>query len=230
MLGPVGISILEALARALEPVAIAVEDQSHLHAGHAGARPGGESHFSVAIVAPAFAGKRPVERHRMVNAALADAFQTGMHALTIDAKPPAPGLAFERLEAGDPQLAALLADAGLDGDERDAAFLGLVDGRRLLACGGISLHDDNVLLRCVAVAREARGRGHGRAIVLRLLALARERGASEMWLLTQGAEGFFAGIGFTPAPRGGAPSAILASPQFAGQRCASATAMRRRLS
>ena len=62
---------------------------SHRHAGHAGARPGGETHFRVTIVSAAFAGKGRVERHRMVNAALAEELAGPVHALAVH--PAAPG-------------------------------------------------------------------------------------------------------------------------------------------
>ncbi|MFC0397083.1 BolA family protein [Paraburkholderia rhizosphaerae] len=81
-------ALIEArLATALAPVeSIAVRDDSAQHAGHAGAAAGG--HFSVTIVAAAFAGKPRVARHRMVYDALADAMQRGIHALAITAYTP----------------------------------------------------------------------------------------------------------------------------------------------
>ena len=75
------------LTAALAPVAsIRITDDSAQHAGHAGASAGG--HFSVTIVAAAFAGKARVARHRMVYDALADAMQRGIHALAITAYTP----------------------------------------------------------------------------------------------------------------------------------------------
>lgn len=79
------------LVEALSPSALTVLDESHQHHGHAGWREGGETHFRVRIVSPAFAGQSRVERHRAVNAALADAFARGLHALAIDAKAPGEG-------------------------------------------------------------------------------------------------------------------------------------------
>lgn len=76
------------LSQALTPAELAVIDESHLHHGHAGWREGGETHFRVRIVSPAFAGLSRVERHRRVNAALAPAFERGLHALAIEAKAP----------------------------------------------------------------------------------------------------------------------------------------------
>lgn len=75
------------LSAALAPVvSIDVRDDSAQHAGHAGASAGG--HYSVTIVAAAFAGKPRVARHRMVYDALADALQRGIHALAITAYTP----------------------------------------------------------------------------------------------------------------------------------------------
>jgi BolA protein len=64
--------IEEKLLAALQPEHLEVVDESHLHAGHAGHRPEGETHFRVYIMAPAFVGKSRVERHRLVNQALAE--------------------------------------------------------------------------------------------------------------------------------------------------------------
>ena len=76
------------LASAFSPVQLDVQDESHQHAGHAGSRPGGETHFRVRIVSEAFLGKNRVERHRMVNSALADELAGGVHALAIHASAP----------------------------------------------------------------------------------------------------------------------------------------------
>jgi|ERR1700730_984450 BolA protein len=80
--------IAEKLTKAFAPQRLEVVDESHLHAGHAGARPGGETHYSVHIVSKAFHGKSRIDRHRMVNAALASELQTGVHALAIRAAAP----------------------------------------------------------------------------------------------------------------------------------------------
>ncbi|MCC5997127.1 MAG: BolA family transcriptional regulator [Oceanicaulis sp.] len=77
-----------ALEIAFAPDHLAVIDDSHLHAGHAGARPGGESHFTVEIVAGAFEGQSRVARHRLVNNALAALLAGPVHALVIKAKAP----------------------------------------------------------------------------------------------------------------------------------------------
>jgi BolA protein len=83
--------IAEKLTKTFAPEALDVIDESHKHAGHAGARPGGQTHFSVHIVSQAFHGKSRIERHRMVNAALAHELQAGVHALAIRAAAPGEG-------------------------------------------------------------------------------------------------------------------------------------------
>lgn len=81
--------IIETLSERFQPAELDVVDESHLHAGHAGWREGGETHFRVTIVSPAFAGKTRLERHRMVNEALAEELEEGVHALAIKADAPA---------------------------------------------------------------------------------------------------------------------------------------------
>jgi BolA family transcriptional regulator, general stress-responsive regulator len=76
------------LSKALAPSRIDLVDQSAQHAGHAGARPEGESHFRVTVVAQAFAGKSRIERQRMVYAALDDLMRSDVHALSIVALTP----------------------------------------------------------------------------------------------------------------------------------------------
>lgn len=78
--------ITRTLTAAFRPDRLEVVDESHLHKGHEGAHPDGESHFRVRIVSPAFAGKSRVEMHRMVNAALSPEIEAGLHALAIEAK------------------------------------------------------------------------------------------------------------------------------------------------
>jgi BolA protein len=87
-LGTVGRTIELKLRQALEPLALDVRDDSHLHAGHAGSRPGGETHFTIKVVSRAFAGKSRLERHRMINALLADELAGRVHALAISAEAP----------------------------------------------------------------------------------------------------------------------------------------------
>jgi BolA protein len=72
---------------ALEPLLIELEDESHRHAGHAGARSGG-GHFELRIVATCFAGKPTLARHRLIYAALGELMQTRIHALSILAQTP----------------------------------------------------------------------------------------------------------------------------------------------
>ncbi|MEW5425047.1 BolA family protein [Amorphus sp. 3PC139-8] len=71
------------LRAALNPVAVEVVDESHLHAGHASAPAGGESHFRVRIVSDAFVGKTRVDRHRLVNQILKDDLDDRVHALAL---------------------------------------------------------------------------------------------------------------------------------------------------
>ena len=80
--------IINKLREAFVPESLDVADESHLHEGHAGHRPGGETHFRVYIVSPAFEGKSRVERHRMINVALAQELAEAVHALTIQAQAP----------------------------------------------------------------------------------------------------------------------------------------------
>lgn len=79
-------TIRERLNKAFAPESLEIIDDSHKHAGHAGARHGG--HFQVNIVSAAFAGKTAVQRHRMVYQALGDYMQTDVHALAIKARTP----------------------------------------------------------------------------------------------------------------------------------------------
>jgi len=81
-------TITNKLREAFAPESLDVTDESHLHEGHAGHRPGGETHFRVYIVSPAFEGKSRIERHRMINAALAAELAGSVHALAIKAQAP----------------------------------------------------------------------------------------------------------------------------------------------
>ena len=80
--------ITATLRERLDPTRLVVEDEFQQHLGHAGWREGGETHFRIDVVSPAFEGKSRVERHRVINAALAGAFERGLHALAIHAKAP----------------------------------------------------------------------------------------------------------------------------------------------
>jgi BolA protein len=81
--GPVANALREKLVAAFAPLALAIEDESARHAGHSGAREGGESHFRVRIVSAAFAGLSRVERQRLVYAAVAAEIAGGLHALAL---------------------------------------------------------------------------------------------------------------------------------------------------
>ena len=83
--------ITNKLREAFIPESLDVQDESHLHEGHAGHRPGGETHFRVYIVSPAFKGKSRIERHRMINTALDSELKGSVHALAIQAQAPGEG-------------------------------------------------------------------------------------------------------------------------------------------
>jgi BolA protein len=80
--------ITEKLTGTFTPSSLRVVDESHQHEGHAGHRAGGQTHYRVYIVSEAFRGKSRIERHRMINAALAAELQGGVHALAIHAHAP----------------------------------------------------------------------------------------------------------------------------------------------
>ena len=75
--------IRQKLSDALGPSRLEIVDESHMHAGHAGARPEGESHFRVTVVSPAFDGKSRVDRQRLVYGALAEELASDIHALAL---------------------------------------------------------------------------------------------------------------------------------------------------
>ena len=85
---PVKHAITNKLREAFTPESLDVIDESHLHEGHSGHRPGGETHFRVYIVSNAFEGKSRIERHRMINATLAAELAGPVHALAIKAQAP----------------------------------------------------------------------------------------------------------------------------------------------
>lgn len=72
----------------LEPLALELVDESAQHAGHAGAQPGGETHWRLSIVSARFAGQSTLARHRMVYQALGNLMQNPIHALAISARSP----------------------------------------------------------------------------------------------------------------------------------------------
>ncbi len=80
-------AIRERLRDSLEPELLEIEDESHLHAGHAGARDG-RGHFRVTIVASAFESQSRIRRHRIVYEAVGDLMSTDIHALSIQALAP----------------------------------------------------------------------------------------------------------------------------------------------
>jgi BolA protein len=84
----VATAIREKLTAALTPQALEILDDSHKHAGHAGARPQGESHFTVRIVSARFEGLNRVARQRLVYGALREELESDIHALAIEARTP----------------------------------------------------------------------------------------------------------------------------------------------
>ena len=80
-------AIEKALESALNPTSLLVKDQSHLHAGHAGARDG-RGHFEIIIIGGCFDGKTRIQRHRMIYEAVGELMQTDIHALSIHAFTP----------------------------------------------------------------------------------------------------------------------------------------------
>lgn len=77
-----------ALRRAFAPAALRITDDSAKHAGHAGAAPGGQTHYTVLVVADSFAGQSRVARSRAVHAALDAEFANGLHALALTLRTP----------------------------------------------------------------------------------------------------------------------------------------------
>jgi BolA protein len=80
--------ITQRLTEAFHPESLNVIDESQQHVGHAGYRPGGETHYRVYIVSEAFRGKSRLERHRAINAVLAAELAGGVHALAVHADAP----------------------------------------------------------------------------------------------------------------------------------------------
>jgi len=83
---PTSATIETRLQQALAPQSLSVQDDSHQHAGHAGAKEGG--HYSVRIISDRFTGLNRVARHRLVYHSLGELMQNGIHALAIDARAP----------------------------------------------------------------------------------------------------------------------------------------------
>lgn len=110
--------------------------------------------------------------------------------------------------------------------------------RHFFACGpaegpsgvvGLELFGTDALLRSLAVAQEARGKGCGRRLVQAAEGHARSRGATSLYLLTTSAEKFFRRLGYAEVPREAVPDAIRATPEFSALCPASAVAMSKRL-
>ena len=84
--------ITKKLTEAFAPQSLNVVDESHQHEGHAGARPGGQTHFRVYIVSELFKGMTRLQRHRLINQTLAGELKGGVHALAIHAATPEEGI------------------------------------------------------------------------------------------------------------------------------------------
>ena len=87
-MGQIALTIEKKLAEAFQPTRLEVVDDSARHAGHAGAQPGGESHFNVVIVAPSFEGQSRIQRQRSIHTALSEELAGPVHALSIKAFAP----------------------------------------------------------------------------------------------------------------------------------------------
>ena len=80
--------IKEKLTAGLAPISLEVADESHLHAGHSGAREGGQTPYRIKVASARFSGTGRVERHRRVYALLADEIAQGVHALALQTLAP----------------------------------------------------------------------------------------------------------------------------------------------
>jgi amino-acid N-acetyltransferase len=130
-------------------------------------------------------------------------------------------------------IAALLDSERLPSSDLAASGVVLIAARsqeRLAGCIGIEPHGDAGIIRSLAVAPEYRGRGIARSLVSRAEALALERGVRRLYLLTEGAAGFWRNAGYSVVPRSEAPAAIRASAEFASLCSASAACMEHLLS
>ncbi|MDP2577779.1 MAG: arsenic resistance N-acetyltransferase ArsN2 [Candidatus Palauibacterales bacterium] len=133
-----------------------------------------------------------------------------------------------------PAILALLAESGLPEaglkDHVGTLLLAAKGGEngRLLGCGALEIYGSNGLLRSVAVAEDARGRGLGDRITRATLALASKLELSEVYLLTETAQAFFARHGFLQTERATVPTAVCRSVEFSSACPASAVAMVKR--
>jgi len=91
-MGPVASAIRQKLTTALDPTVLEIDDQSAKHAGHAGAREGGESHFHLIIESAAFAGESALSRQRRVYRVLAEELKGQIHALSLTLRAPGESL------------------------------------------------------------------------------------------------------------------------------------------
>lgn len=131
-----------------------------------------------------------------------------------------------------PAVEALLRSASLPTDGVAGAIDGFVvaeDRGHLSGVAGLEIRGETALLRSLAVMPSARGTGLGHRLVARLLDEARRRGLSSLWLLTETAERFFAGIGFRPVHREQVPAVLRATAEFSHLCPDSATVMARRV-
>lgn len=139
----------------------------------------------------------------------------------------------EVLDCAEPGLIALLTGAGLPASDlagHAKRFYGVrrADGT-LIAAGGLEVCGKMALLRSCVVSGERRGEGLGRGLVEALADTAASSGVTELYLLTETAEQFFAALGFRVVDRASVPAAISRLSQFASVCPASATAMMRQL-
>ena len=141
---------------------------------------------------------------------------------------PPPKMRIEAISLDD-EVAALLAAAQLPVSDlrtsRSLNLRGLRHGGRLVGVVGIEIYGEVGLLRSLAVESAHRNAGLGTSLVADAEAWAAGHGVKTLYLLTTTAAGFFAGLGYVPAPRSDAPAAIAATAQFAGLCPASSTFM-----
>ena len=118
-----------------------------------------------------------------------------------------------------PAILRLLSSAGLPaaalGSHSDTALFAAREDGRLVGCAALEIYDGVGLLRSVAVEAEARGTGLGRRLTAAALKLARERGLTAVYLLTETAAAFFSKQGFSEVDRASAPAALSSSEEFA---------------
>ena len=116
-----------------------------------------------------------------------------------------------------PRVLGLMEENGLPKDGLDGLMettLVAREGERVVGSAALELYGEAALLRSVAVARDLRGAGVGGLLTRAAIELARERGASEAYLLTETAEGFFPRFGFSPIERSGVPERVRGSVEF----------------